>query len=104
VTTPVRPSSFAQDEIEQYIRRYDAELPGLGDGLWRDIQAVIELISEYPSIGKVIPRMRGKVRRITLSHFPFFVIYRDRDHYLEIVALAHTSRRPNYWRSRLRNE
>jgi toxin ParE1/3/4 len=104
VTTPVRPSSFAEDEIEQYIRRYESELTGLGDGLWREIQSVLNRISEYPSIGQIVPRTGRKVRRINLRHFPFFVIYRARDEYLEIVALAHTSRRPNYWRSRLRNE
>jgi hypothetical protein len=45
VNIPVRPSSFAQDEIEYYLRRYESESPGLGDKLWQDIQTAAELIS-----------------------------------------------------------
>ena len=101
MSTPVRPSSFAQEEIDHYVRRYEAEVPGLGDRLWQDIQNVVSHISEYPEIGEVVRRTRNLVRRIPLRHFPFLLVYRRRDDYLQIVALAHTSRRPNYWRSRL---
>lgn len=102
MNTPVRPSSFAQEEIEYYLRRYESESTGLGDRLWQDIQTAVALISEYPSIGESVRRTRGFVRRVPLRDFPFFLIYRRRDDYLQIVALAHTSRKPNYWRSRLK--
>lgn len=98
----VRPSEFAQDEIEYYLSRYESERPGLGDRLWNDVQTAVDLISEHPLIGEVVRRTRGLVRRVPLRHFPFFVIYREREHYVQIVALAHTSRRPYYWRSRLK--
>jgi toxin ParE1/3/4 len=104
VSTTVRPSSFAQDEIEHYLRQYETEAAGLGDRLWRDIQAAISLISDHPEIGELVRRTRGLVRRVPLRHFPFFLIYRRWDTYLQIVALAHTSRKPNYWRSRLQAE
>ena len=100
----VRPSSFAADEIDDYIRWYESESPGLGDRLWSDIQAVVSLIAEYPELGEVVERTRGKVRRVPLRRFPFFVIYRERADLLQIVALAHTSRKPGYWRTRLRYE
>jgi plasmid stabilization system protein ParE len=70
--------------------------------LWRDIQNVASLISEYPLIGEVVRRTRGRVRRFPLRDFPFFLIYRERGGQLQIVALAHTSRKPNYWRERLK--
>jgi plasmid stabilization system protein ParE len=41
-------------------------------------------------------------RRFLLRQFPFFLIYRERalgD--IQIVAVAHTSRKPGYWKSRL---
>jgi len=53
-------------------------------------------------IGSLVHRTRGMVRRFPLNDFPFFLIYRERDDHLEIVALAHTSRKPYYWRGRLR--
>lgn len=102
MSTPVRPSSFAQDEIEYYLRRYESDSPGLGDRLWQDIQYTADLISDYPDIGEEVRRTRGLVRRFPLRHFPFFLIYRKRDEHLQIVALAHTSRRPKYWRARLK--
>jgi len=101
VSTQVRPSSFAQEEIDYYIRRYETEVAGLGERLWQDIQNVVARISEYPEIGEVVRRTRNLVRRVPLHHFPFLLVYRQRDDHLQIVALAHTSRKPNYWRSRL---
>ena len=100
----VRPSSFAEDEIEYYVRRYESESNGLGERLWNDIQHVVDLISEYPLIGESVRRTRGLVRRFPLRSFPFFLIYRERSDHLQIIALAHSSRRPNYWRSRLKRD
>ena len=99
---PVRPSSFAQDEIDQCLRWYEAQSPGTGDRLWEAIQAALVRISEYPEIGEIVPRTRHLVHRLPIHDFPFLLIYRRRDDYVEIVALAHTSRKPGYWRSRLR--
>ena len=98
----IRPSPFAEDEIEYYLRRYESESAGLGDRLWADIQDVGDLISNYPRIGESVKRTGGLVRRFPLRKFPFFLIYRERGDYLQIIALAHTSRKPNYWRARLK--
>lgn len=100
----VRPSPFAEAEIREYLRWYESESTGLGDRLWGEIQTVVDLIAEHPLIGKAVPRTGGMIRRFPLRHFPFFLIYREwRDH-LQIVALAHTSRKPNYWKDRLELE
>jgi toxin ParE1/3/4 len=41
-------------------------------------------------------------RRFLLRGFPFLLIYRERnEETIEILAVAHTSRRPAYWESRL---
>jgi plasmid stabilization system protein ParE len=41
-------------------------------------------------------------RRFLLKQFPFIVIYRSRSSsVIEVVAVAHTSRRPGYWSGRL---
>jgi toxin ParE1/3/4 len=103
VTKPVRPNAEAEDEFRRYIRWYEGESDGLGDRLWSEIQAAVELISSHPAIGEVVRRahVRGVVRRVPLRHFPFFLVYREYPDHLEVVALAHTSRRPDYWRPRL---
>ena len=40
-------------------------------------------------------------RRFLLRKFPFLVIYRERLHDIQVVAVAHTSRKPGYWKERM---
>lgn len=40
-------------------------------------------------------------RRCPLRHFPYTVVYRIRSDSIEIVAVAHHRRRPNYWSARM---
>jgi plasmid stabilization system protein ParE len=41
-------------------------------------------------------------RRFFLSQFPFILIYREQTlGEIQIVAVAHTSRKPGYWKQRL---
>jgi len=102
VRKPVQTNPFADDDIFNYVQYYAARSRHLGERLWDEIQAAFTLISDYPLIGEVVPRvrLRGAARRIPLRRFPLFVIYRIHDDYTEVMALAHTSRKPNYWRSR----
>ena len=102
MTKLVRPNEAAEGEFRYYVRRYENESAGLGDRLWAEIQAAIALISDYPSIGEIVPRVRAQptVRRVPLRHFPFLLVYRVYSDHIEVVALAHTSRKPRYWRGR----
>lgn len=100
MTKPVLPNAEAEEEIRSSVRYYEDERPGLGDRLLAEIDAAIALIAAHPAIGESVRRVRGKVRRFPLNHFPFLLVYREHPEYLEIVALAHTSRKPGYWRTR----
>jgi toxin ParE1/3/4 len=41
-------------------------------------------------------------RRFLLRQFPFIMIYRERSEgRIQVLAVAHTSRKPEYWKSRL---
>ena len=41
-------------------------------------------------------------RRFLLRKFPFVVIYRERDEIaIQVLAVAHTSRKPGYWKGRI---
>jgi plasmid stabilization system protein ParE len=104
VNKSVRTNPSADDEIFHYVAQYDATSREIGEKLFREIRDSFELLSRYPRAGEVVPRvrLRGAARRIPLRHFPFFIIYRDLSDHVEIMALAHTARRPNYWRSRFK--
>ena len=45
-------------------------------------------------------RSVGNTRRIVFPHFPFSLVFRMRGETIEIVAVAHQRRRPQYWRDR----
>jgi plasmid stabilization system protein ParE len=40
-------------------------------------------------------------RRIVFPRFPFSLIYRLREQRIQVVAVAHQSRRPGYWKDRV---
>jgi plasmid stabilization system protein ParE len=40
------------------------------------------------------------VRRFLLHRFPYSIVYRVRDGNVQVVAIAHAHRRPEYWKSR----
>ena len=44
------------------------------------------------------------MRRFRLSRFPYIVFYLELDDTIWVAAVAHTSRRPGYWRDRQPSE
>ncbi len=100
--TPVRFDSEAEAELRAAISWYERERAGLGDEFWSEVQHTLSLIGEHGEIGGPITRVRvrGIARRLPVRRFPYFVVYRERAEFVEIVAVAHQSRRPGYWRSR----
>ena len=98
----VRPHHEVEAELTDAIGWYERERERLGREFWDEVQRTIALISENPAIGGLVARSRVSlpVRRVPLRRFPYFVIYRERPQDIQLVAIAHTSRRPGYWRSR----
>lgn len=58
----------------------------------------MERIARYPEGGT--PYLAG-TRRVVLHHFSCSVVYRAQASVLLVVAVAHHSREPGYWRDRL---
>ncbi|HEY0257140.1 MAG TPA: type II toxin-antitoxin system RelE/ParE family toxin [Candidatus Methylacidiphilales bacterium] len=42
-----------------------------------------------------------RIQRLPFRRFPFTVYYRNDLHEVYILAIAHTSRRPGYWKTRI---
>jgi toxin ParE1/3/4 len=97
----IYPLPEAENELRAAILRYEEERSGLGDELWSQVQHALELISEHPRVGNVVRTRTGRqLRRLLVRRFPFYVIYREWPEFIEVIAFAHTSRRPRYWRTR----
>ena len=62
-----------------------------------ELDRAIHNIVEAPDRWK---RHRRGTRRFVLRRFPFTVVYRVRRRTIEVVAVAHGRRHPDYWKGR----
>ena len=97
---PFHLSDPASAELAEAIRWYEQQRSGLGGELFDAISETIDLIRTHPDIGT--PRTtRRPSRQLRVNRFPYYVVYRVREEDIYVVAVAHTSRRPDYWKHRL---
>ena len=89
---------IARRKLEEAIDYYNAERQGLGSEFREEVQRVLALLTRFPRLGQPV---RGSVRRMILSRFPYHIYYRllASDN-LRILAVAHNRRRPEYWAGR----
>ncbi|QBF47042.1 type II toxin-antitoxin system RelE/ParE family toxin [Janibacter limosus] len=103
MTLPVRFHPDARDEFIAEVDWYD-DRAGLGERFAEAVEIAIEFAAEDP---EAWPPLRGWprepiVRSKGVTSFPYRVLYLVRDDVLTVVAVAHTKRRPGYWKDRAR--
>jgi plasmid stabilization system protein ParE len=94
----VRFLEIAEIELDQAIRWYGAQAPGLGDAFLIEVLATADRIARFPESWHPLDE---DVRRCRLSRFPYGLIYTIDNGDILVLAVAHLHRRPNYWRDRL---
>jgi plasmid stabilization system protein ParE len=77
-----------------YAREANAEL---GLAFIAEFERSLGVLCSYPRLG---PVWRGTTRRFPLRRFPYTIIYQTKPEEVRVIALAHQSRRPGYWRGR----
>ncbi len=88
----------AREEFLSAVSRYQAEVPGLGARFIAEVERCIGVLLEAPQIGSPVSR---KLRRFALNdNFPFSIVYSIQGDTLFVIAVAHASRRPGYWKRR----
>jgi toxin ParE1/3/4 len=80
------------------VRWYEERRPGWGARLFDAVSHTFELIERHPEIGS--PRRSPATRQLLVRGFPYVVAYRIRPDDVYVIAVAHTSRRPGYWKNR----
>jgi plasmid stabilization system protein ParE len=75
-------------------RSFDASL-----GFVSDVAEGLEAISEAPQRS---PNYLHGTRRFVLQRYPFSIVYLEDPEVVIIVAIAHSKRKPGYWKERLR--
>jgi plasmid stabilization system protein ParE len=71
--------------------------PSLSQSLLAEFEHSVSMLLRHPSLGGL---WRYGKRRLVMQRFPYSLIYIAASEELRILAVAHHSRRPGYWRGR----
>jgi plasmid stabilization system protein ParE len=87
-------SPEAKSEFDDAERFYERQVAGLGARFRHDVKEAINRLRQWPFAA---PLERGDIRRLTLSRFPYKLLFSVETDYLYIIAVAHQHRSPTYW-------
>lgn len=91
-------SPEAREEFEEAERYYNRQVPQLGGEFRREIREALPRLRQWPL---ACPVEVGEIRRLTLSRFPYKLLYSVESDHVYVVAVAHQHREPNYWVDRI---
>jgi plasmid stabilization system protein ParE len=95
------PIEFHADATEEYLSAlawYREQSPKAAENFAKAFDQAIEHIQQSPGRWPVYFKL---CRRYTLRRFPFTIVYQSKPFETFVVAVAHASRRPRYWRGRV---
>lgn len=101
--TPVRYHPAARDELRAAIRDGEAERTGRGALLEAAVSHLLRRLRRLPGSAPRWPRLRGsfEVRKAIVKRHPYLVVYTLLPEQIVILAIAHTRKKPGYWRERI---
>lgn len=93
----------AETEFDADVFWFEDRETGLGLRFRTQVGVAIDAAAEDPGAWAVWPNWEREplVRSKGVTGFPYRVIYFVHDNRLTIVAVAHSKRRPGYWRERV---
>lgn len=86
-------------EHERQIAYYQERQTGLGQRYHLAFRAAVARACAAPLRFKVV--RQPEIRRVGLPGFPFSIIFRAVGEVVQVLAIAHHRRRPDYWAGRL---
>jgi plasmid stabilization system protein ParE len=87
----------AMDEFKSSVAWYRERSSQAAVGFLEAVDDVLAIIEDDPD--RSAPDKYG-YRRRRLQKYPYEIVYTQTVRGFRIIAVAHTSRRPGYWRSR----
>ncbi|WP_347709778.1 type II toxin-antitoxin system RelE/ParE family toxin [Halomonas llamarensis] len=99
----MRVSREAATELEEAASWYEQEEMGLGERLINAFEEATEML-ERPN-PPLVPITHNAAelgaKQLILHRFPFSLVTIERNQAIIVVAFAHHSRKPGYWRRRI---
>jgi plasmid stabilization system protein ParE len=96
---PVAYHRLAANELIKSAEFYERRNPTRGEAFLSAVETALPKIQRNPELGKLgsLGTRSWKTKR-----FPFRIVYLEQTDRFWIVAVAHLSRKPDYWTRRLR--
>ena len=88
----------AEAELLEAVLFYGSREEGVEDPFLATINFHVREIASAP---QRFPRVGRDIRRCVVRKYPFIIFFKDHPDHVRILAIAHTSRRPYYWRRRI---
>ena len=88
----------AEEEFLLGAQYYEAQEPGLGARFIAGVRVAVRVVATHPHIHR--ETIRG-CRKCRVVRFPYALIFRERHDEVQIVAVMHMKRRPDYWNERV---
>ena len=94
----------AAEELADAAARLEADRPGYARKLLEAYEEKLRQVSDFPESGSTIQNVPAgtKFQSFRLRRFRYAIIVGEIDGEVWVVAVAHTSRRPGYWKDRLK--
>jgi toxin ParE1/3/4 len=89
----------AAAEHRRQIAYYEEKQAGLGRRYHAAFRAALAIACEAPQRPRIV--RPPDIRRVSLSIFQFDLIYREKQGVVQVLAVAHHRREPDYWIRRI---
>jgi len=98
IRKPIQFHHEATTDYETALQWYFERNEAVAFKFWEEVNKAVEKISATPH--RWAKHIQA-THRLLLHRFPYAIVYRELPDSIQIVAVAHLSRRPGYWSSRL---
>ncbi len=87
----------AEAEYLSQVAYYEEKRAGLGAYFISDFEGTMSKILATPQMYK---QVEENIHIVSMKAFPFNLLYQVPHDQVQVLALAHKRRRPNYWKER----
>ena len=94
----------AAEELDAAVAHLERERPGYAVLFLKAYEEKLRQLAYFPASGPVVTNAPGgyPLRTFLIAKFPYSIIACPIEGVVTIVAVAHTSRQPGYWRGRVK--
>ena len=88
----------AEAEYLEAIAYYESKRAGLGASYLAEFELTMRTVCKAPHRYRI--EQGPDIRCVSLKRFPFSVLFRESSGKVQVLAMAHKRRRPQYWLGR----